>query len=124
MASIKFYALCSENMYALKRHQKTIPKTDLMIILNSMNSQFIKEASSYCKKEGIDFKVTKSDRTPATGKNSVLDEFKSSEHDFMVLIDGDDFLTPHGVFTYKQIADMKSPPDVLALECQYGINLI
>ena len=33
----------------------------------------------------------------------------------MVQIDGDDYLTPHGVWLYKHLAESDSPPDAIAL---------
>ena len=121
MRSIKFYVLCSNNLFALKRHLRFISKEDLFIVINSLNESFINESVDYCKQNNIKFAVTKSDGTPATGKNSLLDIFESSLFDYAVMIDGDDFLTPHGVLTYKKISNLKEPIDVLALECQYGL---
>jgi len=40
----------------------------------------------------------------------------------MVLIDGDDFVTPHGVWTYKELAQSPRCPDAVALEYQYVIR--
>lgn len=119
--SIKFYVLCSSNLFCLKRHERTIPKEDLFVVINSLDGSFIQEAWKYCEDAGIECKVTQSDGTAATGKNSVLDIFDASPYDYAVMIDGDDFLTPHGVYAYKQIAQQEEAIDALALECQYGL---
>jgi len=108
-------------MPATKRHANYIPKNDLVIILNSENPEYISEASAWCAQESIEYYVTESDGTASTGKNCFLDIFKNSSNDYAVLIDGDDFITPHGVWTYKQIAALETPPDVVALKNQYGI---
>lgn len=108
-------------MFCLRRHANYLQKEDLFIVINTLNESFAKDASDYCKQNGIEFAVTKSDGTPATGKNSLLDIFESSPYDYAVMIDGDDFLTPHGVITYKKIAQLEQPIDALALECQYGL---
>lgn len=108
-------------MPATKRHARYIPKEDLIIVINSDNSAYVEEASTWCFEEDIEYYVTTSDGTASTGKNKFLDIFKESDHDYAVLIDGDDFITPHGVWTYKQIAQMSNPPDAIALVNQFGI---
>jgi hypothetical protein len=122
MKKVKFYALVCRNMHAVKRHQRTIPKEDLVIVINTLDEAFEELAVLYCLEEGIEYYVTESNGTPSQGKNSVLDLFEKSDNDYMVLVDGDDFLTPHGVWTYKEIANSYKPIDVLALKYQYGIQ--
>jgi len=119
--SLKFYALCSKNLKATQRHEQTIPKEDLHIVINSLDGDYVNTAVDYCVSANIDYTVTTSDGTAATGKNSVFDVFTSSNNDHMVLVDGDDFITPHGVWLYKQLAQSNTCPDVVALEYQYGI---
>lgn len=121
MKKLKFYALCTRNMNALKRHQTVIPKEDLHIVINTLDQYFETSAVNYCRDEEIQHTVTSSDGTASTGKNSFLELFKNSNNDFAVLIDGDDFLTPHGVWTYKQLAQSEGAPDIMALEYQYCI---
>lgn len=119
--SIKFYVLCSSNLKATKRHEQTIPKEDIHFVFNSQDQNYIDSAVAYATSENIAYSITTSDGTPATGKNSVLDIFTASDNEYMVLVDGDDFITPHGVWTYKQLAQSSTCPDVVALEYQYGI---
>ena len=122
MKKLKFYALCCRNIKALKRHVDYIPKQDLHIVINTLDTTFESIARSYCLEEGIEHTATVSDGTAATGKNSVLEIFKNSDNDYMVLIDGDDFITPHGVVTYNKLAQAASPPDLVALEYQFVIH--
>lgn len=121
MSGLRFYVLCCRNLKALKRHQKTIPVDQLTIVINTLDEQFKTDAVAYCQEQEIDYAVTESNGTPAQGKNSVMDLFQESDYDYFVLVDGDDFLTPHGVWTYQQLANSSNPPDVLALEYQYGL---
>ena len=125
MGKLKFYALCSRNTRALSRHARKdrsgIPREDLVIVLNTLDEDFKEEAIEWCDKNKVEYVVTESDGTPSTGKNSVLDLFLESDNDYMVLIDGDDFLTPHGVWTYKHIAELKDTPDVICLKNQFSI---
>lgn len=122
MSKLKFYALVCRNMNAVKRHENTIPKEDLVIVINSIDEAFVVEAETYCVESGIEYYVTESDGGPSKGKNSVFDIFEASDNDYMVLIDGDDFITPHGVWTYKELAKNPEAPDVVALTYQYGIQ--
>ncbi len=122
MAKVKFYALVCRNIKAVVRHVRTVAKEDLVIVINSLDQSFVSDASTYCSNNGIEYYITESDGGPSKGKNSVLDLFEASDNDYMVLIDGDDFLTPHGYWTYKRLAEMVDPPDVVALEYQYGIR--
>ena len=39
----------------------------------------------------------------------------------MVQIDGDDWLTPHGVWLYQHIASLKNPPDAICLKNQIAL---
>ena len=130
MAKLKYYVLCSSNMFTTKRHLETIPKEDIVYVFNSnvdceihyeRNSQYLVDAEAWAISENLEYYVTDSDGTPSTGKNSVLDIFQASDNDYMVLVDGDDFITPHGIWLYDKIAQSESPPDVIALEYQLGL---
>ena len=118
---LRYYVLCCRNMNALKRHFRIIPNDQLTVVINTLNSSFQADAIAYCQSEGVEYVVTESNGTASQGKNSVIDLFLESSYDHFVLVDGDDYLTPHGVWTYKYISEMDSPPDVIALEYQYGI---
>mgnify|MGYP001272320674 CR=1 FL=1 len=130
MAKLKYYVLCSGNMFTTKRHIETIPKDDIVYVFNSniwcdrhseRNSKYLSDAEAWAISEEIDYHITHSDGTPSTGKNSVLDIFQASDNDYMVLVDGDDFITPHGIWLYDKIAQSESPPDAIALEYQLGL---
>ena len=121
MKTVKFYALCCRNLKALKRHQQYVSADDLAIVINTLDEEFKSIAVQHCVDNNLEHYVTESDGTPSTGKNSVFDLFAESDYDYMVLIDGDDFITPHGVWAYKQIANSEEAIDALALAYQYGI---
>ena len=118
---LRYYVLCCRNMNALKRHFDIIPSDELTVVVNTLDSNFQKEAVAYCQSKAVECVVTESNGTASQGKNSVIDLFLESSYDYFVLVDGDDYLTPHGVWTYKYISEMDSPPDIVALEYQYGI---
>ena len=118
---LRFYVLSCRNMYALKRHFKVMPIDQTTFVINTLDKEFENEAVAYCQSQGAEVLVTGSNGTASVGKNSVIDIFEQSSYDHFVLIDGDDYLTPHGVWTYNYIAEMDDAPDVLALEYQYGL---
>ena len=121
MNKLKYYVLCSNNIAATKRHLQYIPKDSLITVLNSTDQEYINTAESWCKEQDIEYYITESDGTPATGKNSVMKLFLNSDNDYMVLVDGDDFITPHGVVVYGMISQLDSPPDAVAIVNQFGL---
>lgn len=125
MGKLKFYVLTNKNLHALKRHADPawsgIPKDQLFVIINTTNLIYSAKASDYLLEQGIDFTVTKSDGTASTGKNSFLDIFLESDNDYAVLIDGDDWLTQHGVYVYQRIAALEETPDVVCLKNQFSL---
>jgi hypothetical protein len=126
---LKFYVLTSENLEALKRHtsleHSNIPKEQLVVVINSLNPIYVQEAVSHCKHERIEYHISESNGTPSKGKNSVFDIFLKSDNEYCVLIDGDDFLTKHGVWMYQHLKDLETPPDAVCLTHQASFrNLI
>lgn len=119
MGKLKFYVLTSGDLLALSRHTSSqysnIPKEDLFIVINTTDKKYEKAAIEYCEQERIEYCITDSDGSASRGKNSVLEIFLNSDNDYMVQIDGDDYLTPHGVWLYKHLAESDSPPDAIAL---------
>jgi hypothetical protein len=74
----------------------------------------VAKAYEWCREEGIDVTITDSNGRPGKGKNSVLDHFLKSDNQYMVQIDGDDFLQPHGVNLYNWLTK-NDPPDGVQL---------
>ena len=128
VAKVKFYVLTSGDLLALQRHSSAeysnIPAEDLVVVINTLDKDYEFLASNYCEDNGIEYHITESNGTAARGKNSLIDVFLESDNEYMVQIDGDDYLTPHGVFVYNQVSKMDSPPDAIALSNQVSINII
>jgi|TARA_R110000796_G_scaffold17979_1_gene54777 hypothetical protein len=126
---LKFYVLTSEGKFeTLDRHNDKefsgLPISDTVVVINSLDPIYIQQTEDYCKEKGLEYYVTESNGTPAKGKNSVLDLFLESENDYCVLIDGDDFLTEHGVWMYRHLAALKTPPDAVCLVKQASFQEI
>jgi len=121
---LKFYILTSESIQALKRHFapdfSAIPVEQAVVIINTLDANYERKAVEYCREQGIEHHVTVSNGTPARGKNSVMEVFLSSDNDYCVLVDGDDFLTKHGVWMYNHLATTDTPPDAVCLVSQFS----
>ncbi len=119
---MKFYVLTSSKMPALRRHidpeYSNIPKSQLVVVINSLSDAHIEAATEWCEEEGIEYHITESNGTPAYGKNRMLELFSESDNDYMVMIDGDDYLTPHGVYMYQAVAEQHNPPQAICLKNQ------
>ena len=140
-----FYVLITRGIPAMKRHKRmwdgtysqSIDKSQVKYVINTRDNDFRTEAQEWLDSEGIVHVDTKSNGGPSKGKNAVFDQFLASDDDYMVMIDGDDFLTPHGLYMYKTIVNPEAakealgsdyddfettpPPDALCLENQFGI---
>lgn len=122
---MKFYVLTTRGLDCLKRHvdpdYSAIPKDELVIVINTKDKEYESEAEQWCISEGIEYHVTESNGTAARGKNILFDIFLESDQDYFVMIDGDDYLTQHGVWMYKKIAEQESPPDVICIKEQMAL---
>lgn len=118
---MKFYILWSDDLGYLVRHFENHSKDDTEVVINTLDDYQRTNAVNWCNHMGVTHHVTESDGTPATGKNSVLKIFLESDNDYMVQIDGDDYLTPHGIYLYKELAKHPSPPDMVALYKQVAV---
>lgn len=126
MNALKYYVLTSNNLSSLRRHispeYSNIPKDRLVVIINTMDDDYAEEASTYCRESGIEYYITESNGTPGRGKNSLLEKFLESDNDYCVQIDGDDYLTPHGVYMYDNLSKSDNPPDVVCLTHQVAVT--
>lgn len=107
---LRYYVLTSRNLKCLKRHFCSLPKDHTTVVINTTDKEYEAIAQEWCWKNKINSVVTESNGMPGKGKNAVLNHFIDSSYDYMVQIDGDDFLQPHGVNMYKWLSD-NNPPD-------------
>lgn len=121
MNKILFSVLTSGNIKKLKRAVKCLESQtvdisqDILIVVNSLDKKYIKKVTSTFPRAI----VTKSDGTPATGKNSVVslwrNKFNSYTH--YSLLDGDDFVyMNYAKVMYEQL-DKDPSTDVVGLSC-------
>lgn len=109
-------------MAALERHLKTLPIEQIFVVINTLDTQFEKDASKFCEDLGIEYRVTESNGTASRGKNLMFDLFESSNHDYAVCVDGDDYITEYGCELYNTLVSGPKVPDVVAMINQWGIK--
>lgn len=117
----KFYVLWSRFIESLEAVTSNLPHDNTIVIINTLDDEQRDVGVNFCKEHNIEYHVTESDGTPATGKNSLLEKFLESDNQYMVAIDGDDFLTPYGVYLYPRLAEHESPPDMICLYRQLSV---
>jgi hypothetical protein len=111
-ATLRFYVLTSRNLKCLKRHFVSLPKQHTTVIINTLDKDYESLVQDWCFREKINCVATESNGKPGKGKNAVLDHFLDSDYDYMVQIDGDDFLQPHGVNLYTWVAHNDAPDGI------------
>lgn len=116
---LKFYILLS-NAGGFLRHfspdYSNLSPDEAEVVINTQTLQNQKDIAFLCDKFGVTYHITESNGTPAKGKNELLKIFEASDNDYCVQIDGDDYLTPHGVWLYKNIAASKTVPDAICIK--------
>ena len=111
---LRFYVLTSRELECLKRHFRSLPKEHTVVVINTTDKAYQQTAFQWCYDNKITAVITESNGKPGKGKNAVLDHFLDSDYDYMVQIDGDDFLQPHGVNLYSWVSE-NNPPDGIQL---------
>lgn len=119
---LKYYVLVSKSMNCLCRQFDSLKRQETVVVINTLDEEFKQQAVAWCTKNDIEFYITKSDGTAATGKNSVIDLFLESDNEYMVHVDGDDVITKFGRNLYRAISDQSYVPDCIALYKQVMVN--
>jgi hypothetical protein len=117
----KYYILTSGSLRCLARHFRVFKPTEAVVVINTKDEEYELAATEFCKQYSIEYHVTKSDGTPATGKNAVIDTFLASDNEYMVQVDGDDFITPFGRNLWRTVANGDNPPDIICLSNQLSM---
>lgn len=115
---LRFFILVSRDLEKVRRHLKYIPKEKIVFVINTLDKEFETKCSQLLHIKNIEYHITKSNGTPARGKNELLKIFEKSPYDYCVQVDGDDFLTPYGVTLFEQVSQFSVVPDVICLRNQ------
>lgn len=110
--------LTSENIRKLERCIASVmPQIDvssIVIIINSLDTNYISEAQLLAGRYNIKSIVTESNGKPGKGKNSLIEYFLNSEFSHVIPVDGDDILLPNAVEKLVSVGNNRNP-DVLGL---------
>lgn len=109
--------LTSRNVEKLKRCiESVLPQTsDVVVVCNTLDFSFVEQAKVVAEKYNLEFLITESNGTPAKGKNSVLEIFRSRSHNYYMQVDADDYLAPDALIKLSKIVDDNPNVDVVGL---------
>lgn len=89
--------LTTSDIYACKRSLSSIPDhADTIVVCNTLDDDYYYELANSSIADTYPIIRTPSIGTPGRGKQSVVDYFLTTDYDYLITIDGDDFLYPEG----------------------------
>jgi hypothetical protein len=109
--------LTSRDVEKLKRCiESVLPQTsDVVVVCNTLDFSYVEQARKVAETYNLEFIVTESIGTPARGKNSVLEIFRTRSHDYYMQVDADDYLTPDALSKIATIVQQNPDVDVIGL---------
>lgn len=88
---------------------------DLVVICNTLDFSYVEQSRKVAEKYNLEFIVTESNGTPAKGKNSVLEIFRSRSYAYYMQVDADDYLTADALIKLDKIVSENQDVDVIGL---------
>ena len=115
--------LTSSNSKLLKLSYNTIKQQinhnfnyTIVIVVNTLNTEYFEEVLNEFKDIEVEIIETESNGKPGKGHNSLFEIFKKKkQYDYLIPIDGDDFLYPYALYQLSKIIHSKNP-DILVLQ--------
>ena len=115
--------LTSSNSKLLKLSYNTIIKQinhnfnyTIILVVNSLDKNYYQEVYNEFKNIDVEIIETESNGKPGKGHNSLFEIFrKKKQYDYLIPIDGDDFLYPYAFYQLSKILQSKNP-DILVLQ--------
>lgn len=89
--------------------------SDVVVVCNTLDFSFVEQARVVAEAYNLEFLVTESNGTPAKGKNSVLEIFRTRSYDYYMQVDADDYLAPDALIKLAKIVDENPDVDVVGL---------
>jgi cellulose synthase/poly-beta-1,6-N-acetylglucosamine synthase-like glycosyltransferase len=87
----------------------------VVVVCNTLDFSFVEKARSVAQEYNVEFLVTESNGTPAKGKNSVLEIFRTRSHEYYMQVDADDYLAPDALIKLAKIVGENPDVDVIGL---------
>jgi glycosyltransferase involved in cell wall biosynthesis len=119
MTSVLVAILTSGKLEKLIRCiESVLPQTDeIVVVCNTLDISYVEQARVAARAYNLEFIVTESNGTPAKGKNSVLEIFRSrSQFKYYMQVDGDDYLVPGALSKIDTIVQQNPNVDVIGLQ--------
>ena len=109
--------LTSRDAEKLKRCIESVlsQTSDVVVVCNTLDFSFVEQAKVVAETYNLEFLVTESNGTPAKGKNSVLEIFRTRSYDYYMQVDADDYLAPDALIKLAKIVDENPDVDVVGL---------
>ena len=103
LSSFNEYILL-ETYNSIKNQIDTKINYDIIIIVNSLNKTYYNDVNEKFKNIDVEIIETKSNGKPGMGHNSCIELFKiKKEYDYLIPIDGDDYLYPYALKQLEKI---------------------
>lgn len=124
MKKYVFFILTSSNQKLLKVCYNTVLNQknhnidyDIIIVVNSINVDYYNDVCVEFKSIDVEIIKTESNGKPGRGHNSLINLFKiRKNYDYMMMIDGDDFLYPYGLHQIEKCFSKHDDLDMLVLK--------
>ena len=89
---------------------------DVIIVVNSLNSDYYSDVCKEFSDYDVEIVETESNGKPGKGHNSLFSVFyERYDYDYMISLDGDDFLYPYALHQLEKCLKMKDKLDVICL---------
>ncbi len=109
--------LTSRDVEKLKRCIESVlsQTSNVVVVCNTLDFSFVEQSKVVAEAYNLEFLVTESNGTPAKGKNSVLEIFRTRSYDYYMQVDADDYLAPDALIKLAKIVDENPDVDVVGL---------
>jgi glycosyltransferase involved in cell wall biosynthesis len=109
--------LTSRDVEKLKRCIESVlsQTSDVVVVCNTLDFSFVEQARVVAEAYNVEFLVTESNGTPAKGKNSVLEIFRTRSYDYYMQVDADDYLAPDALTKLTKLVQETPEVDVVGL---------
>ena len=124
MNKFVFFILSSSNEKLLKVTYNTVLNQKkhnidytIIIVINSLNESYYNDVLQEFKHINVEIIKTESNGKPGKGHNSLLNIFNNRPiYDYMLMIDGDDFLYPYALSQLEKCFNQHNKLDMLVLK--------
>lgn len=110
-SQIGVFITASSNVEKTKRAYDTarLSFDNVHININSTHQHIVDQNERYCKDNDITYIVSESNGYPAKGKNATYDWFKEFEYEWLIPVDGDDYLSPDAWRVFSTLINQNRP---------------